>query len=250
MNIYVLFQQKVLAVANKTQGTFSKEDVDFLQPFILTVTSLIVSRRNFVQRKQTEDALRKAFIEIEAKVVELKQAKEIAEVAVKEKNQLIANISHDLRTPLNSIVYVQDFNSTLLKLVFTSGVQSLLKPILQTKEQSEYVQMIETSANILMTLVNDILNFSKLEANGVVLQEEEFNLQTTIDEILDMCALKERSPNVELEHWFDSNTTSSTVIGDKNRLSIVIQNLVDNAIKVYNALYTFLIIFSLQDKVQ
>jgi two-component system, sensor histidine kinase and response regulator len=92
--------------------------------------------------------------------------------------------------------------------------------------------MIATSANILQTLVNDILNFSQLEANGVVLHPEEFNLQTTIDEVLDMCALKERNESVEIEHLFYSPIPEPTIVGDKNRLSIVIQNLVDNAIKV------------------
>lgn len=96
----------MLAVANRTKGSFSKADIDFLQPFILTCTNILVSRRNFVKRKQIEEDLRKAVLEIETTVAELKQAKEIAEMAVKEKNQLIANISHDLRTPLHCIVYV------------------------------------------------------------------------------------------------------------------------------------------------
>jgi signal transduction histidine kinase len=96
----------VLAVANRIAGSFSKKDVEFLKPFTLTATSILVSRRIFVKQKQTEEELRKALLEIQVKVSELNHAKEIAEHAVKEKNQLIANISHDLRTPLNCIVYV------------------------------------------------------------------------------------------------------------------------------------------------
>lgn len=250
----------MLAVANRSHGPFCQEDVEFLQPFILTATSILVSRRNYVNRRKTEDDLYKAYAVIEKKVEELKRSKEIAEEAVEEKNQLIANISHDTCTPLNCIMYVcfvclSDFVFVSQYFIvikqFTnnnSGVQSLLKTTCLTREQLEYINMTENSANILLTLVKDILNYSKLEANVITLDQKEFDLQEAIEDVLDMCALKGCKSNVKIENYYDTAIPSSLVIGDKNRLSIVIQNIVGNALKVRHRVKLILItrIFSLQ----
>lgn len=100
---------------------FVNEDIDFLKPFVLTCANILISRRNLQQRKIAEIALQESNAEMERKIVirtrELIAAKEQAELAVREKNQLIANLSHDLRTPLHCIMYGHFLKKLFLTLI-------------------------------------------------------------------------------------------------------------------------------------
>ena len=156
--------------------------------------------RDIAARKQTEALLR--------------QAKEAAEAANRSKSEFLANMSHEIRTPLNGV----------------TGMIQLLLDTEHTAEQHEFLQLAKLSADSLLRVVNDVLDFSKFEAGKLELEEAEFNLADSVDAILKTLALKAEEKGLELVCDLASEIPE-VVCGDRVRLGQVIANLVNNAIK-------------------
>ena len=147
-------------------------------------------------------------------VTEIEKAKKEAERANMSKSEFLANMSHEIRTPMNGII----------------GMVDLLSRTRLTEEQREYSDIIKTSATSLLTIINDILDFTKIEAGKMIIEEAPFDLQATAAECLRL--LSARAEERGLEMIFDYEQGLPThVIGDMIRVRQLIINLVSNAVK-------------------
>jgi PAS domain S-box-containing protein len=145
---------------------------------------------------------------------ELMKAKEAAEEAVKVKSAFMANMSHELRTPMNSVL----------------GFTSILLDEDLTEEQKDYVERIRNSGQALLVLINEVLNFSKMDMGMMDLELQSFDLRNIVEEALDIVAAEAADKGLELIYTFDENVPEA-IIGDPGKLRQILNNLLSNAVK-------------------
>lgn len=158
--------------------------------------------------------LRETLEQMEIQNVELDLAKKRAQEAARIKSEFLANMSHELRTPLNGVI---GFTRQTLKTTLTAT-------------QTDYLRTIERSANNLLTIINDVLDFSKLEAGKLVLENIPFSLHNTLDDVITLLAHTAHEKGLELTLNIQPGVPER-FIGDPMRLQQVITNLLGNAIK-------------------
>ncbi|MGA3188037.1 MAG: response regulator [Bryobacteraceae bacterium] len=177
------------------ESTFSLKRGENGQP-----TGFVTLTRNITERKRHER--------------ELADAKDAAESANRAKSEFLANMSHEIRTPMNGII----------------GMTELALSTDLAAEPREYLGMVRSSAEDLLVIINDILDYSKIEAGKIDLDRVQFNLIELVGDTLKCLAMPAHRKSLELSFHADANVPE-VAIGDPVRLRQVLMNLAGNAVK-------------------
>lgn len=189
-------------------------------------TQNIRLRQEIAEHRKTENALQKAHDELETRVAErtaalaeanreLQKANISAKAASRAKTEFLANVSHELRTPMNPIIGMTDMLLTMTTL---------------DAEQREFMSIIRNAANELLSIINNLIELSRIEADGVELAEKSFSPESVLAMTLNVLFPKAKAKNLKLRSQIDPDVPD-TVIGDPGTLEQILIKVGENAVK-------------------
>ena len=172
---------------------FSQDDVNVLE-FIANQVAIAIQRRTMIDN--------------------VIQAGHKAEEAAQSKQQFMSTMSHEIRTPLNEVI----------------GITNLLMQGNPREDQMDFIKTLRFSGNHLLTLVNDVLDYNKMESGKIVFEQARFNLDDFLNDIMRTYSFRSKSKNIEFD-IVRENKLPSEVTGDSIRLNQILSNLLSNALK-------------------
>ncbi len=175
------------------EDKFSQEDVNVLE-FIANQIAIAIQRRTMLDN--------------------LIHASLKAEEAARSKQQFMSTMSHEIRTPLNEVI----------------GISNLLLQGNPREDQMDFIKTLRFSGNHLLTLVNDVLDFNKMESGKIVFEQAQFNLGDFLKDIMRTYSFRSKAKDLEFD-IVNENSLPSEVIGDSIRLNQILSNLLSNALK-------------------
>lgn len=181
---------------------------------ILLLITAIVIFIAYRKKESSENQLELNKKELEEINLKLEEEKFIAQKATRSKSEFLSTMTHELRTPLNAVI----------------GISNMLEEEKNEKKRKEALQTLKFASNNLLSLINDILDFNKLETGNVELEEVSFNLTTLLQNIRMSFQVQASQKNIRFTVHRSGNVPEM-VMGDPTRLTQVLSNLVSNAIK-------------------
>jgi len=197
-----------------SESTGAKENDIIVSAIVnILIVGLLIS---ILKRSHEADKnlLVKQSEELRSSQTELSSAKDLAEAATYAKSNFLANMSHEIRTPLNGII----------------GTVQLLSMSETLPGQKELLHTLQSSSNLLINIISDILDLSKIEADRLVLTPVPFNIRECIKTVIGICRPGINNKNITLNYIVDSRL-AEYVVGDESRVQQILVNLIGNAIK-------------------
>ena len=196
-----------------------KEVIFFSLIFILLIVVILILWGYIIYKKQKAHTERRYLNEIELKNEELLLAKEKAEESNRLKTAFLANISHEIRTPMNGII---GFSKLLID-----------NDTIENEQDKKYLNIISKSGYLLLDLLNDVIDLSKIEANKFKINYSEFKLNKLLDELYSLFVAEQKILEKEIKIVLEKevNNEDFKIFSDENRIRQVFYNLLNNALK-------------------